>query len=100
MCERHGLPTNYGDRLLPLVRRALQSPDDVQQRILTLVENNLARKAEGKLDESRLWHDMDGAVLVAVARVLHDWDPSSSVLGLGRRLDGLTGQGGDGISEA
>ena len=89
MCERNGLPASSGERLLPLVRRALQAPSDVRNRILTLVENNLIKKAQDQLDSKRLWNEMDNAVLVAVARVLHDWDPSSSVLELGRRLEGF-----------
>ena len=78
--------------MLPLVRRALQAPSDVRNRILTLVENNLVKKAQGKLDSTTLWNEMDNAVLVAVARVLHEWDPSSSVLELGRRLEGVDTQ--------
>lgn len=95
MCLRHGLPTHYGDQLIPVVRRALDAPSALRKRILTLVESNLARKAEGTLDNSKLWQDLDNSVLAAVARVLHDWTPSSSVLDLGRRLDGLSGDSAD-----
>jgi len=95
MCLRHGLPTHYGDQLIPVVRRALDAPSALRKRILTLVESNLARKAEGTLDNSKLWQDLDNSVLAAVARVLHDWAPSSSVLDLGRRLDGLSGDSAD-----
>jgi hypothetical protein len=44
MCERHGLPLEYGRRLLPLVRRAMEAPDEVRERILALVDGNLANR--------------------------------------------------------
>ena len=43
MCHRHGLPFQDASRLLPLVERALISPIDVRDRILHLVDDNLAR---------------------------------------------------------
>ena len=94
MCKRHGLPPDFGERLLPLVRRALQAPDDVRQRILALVENNLARKADAEQKPKPL-SEVDQAVLVAVARVLHDWDPSSSILDLGRKLGDVDPDSGE-----
>ncbi len=93
MCERHGLPAEYGARLIPLVRRAMESPDEVKQRILALVEGNLAQCARGDDGGATLWRDLDHEVLLAVARVLHDWSPSEPLLDLGPNLGGITGLG-------
>ena len=53
MCERHDLPFGEASRLVPLIERALNSPHDVRDRILVLVENNLARKATGPLSSQK-----------------------------------------------
>lgn len=100
MCERHGLPPDYGARLLPLVRRALQAPDEVRDRILRLVDGNLKSCADGRTDQDKLWRDLDGEVLIAVARVLHTWTPSEPMLDLGTHLGGLGGLKGLGLDEA
>lgn len=91
MCERHGLPPDHGVRLLPLVRRALQAPDAVRDRILRLVDGNLRGCAEGRIDSEKLWRDLDHEVLVAVARVLHTWSPTTPMLDLGAQSSGLGG---------
>lgn len=91
MCERHGLPADYGQRLLPLVRRALLAPQPVRDRILRLVDTNLRSCAEGQVDQEKLWSTLDHEVLVAVARVLHGWTPSDPMLDLGTHLGGLGG---------
>lgn len=94
MCERHGLPPDYGQRLLPLVRRALLAPQPVRDRILRLVDTNLKSCADGSVDQHKLWGDLDKEVLVAVARVLHGWSPSEPMLDLGTHLGGLGGLNG------
>lgn len=99
ICERHGLPPDYGVRLLPLIRRALQAPDDVRDRILRLVDGNLKSCAEGRIDPERLWRDLDSEVLIAVARVLHNWSPTEPMLDLGAQFDGLGGLKGLGLDE-
>lgn len=96
MCERHGLPPEYGARLIPLVRRAMESPEEVRDRILALVDGNLAQCAHGGGNPENLWRDLDHEVLVAVARVLHDWSPSEPLLDLGPNLGGLSGGLGTG----
>jgi hypothetical protein len=99
LCERHGLPPDYGARLLPLVERALQAPEAVRDRILRLVDVNLKSCAEGRVDHEKLWRDLDQEVLVAVARVLHHWTPSEPMLDLGGHLGGLGGLKGLGLDE-
>ena len=97
MCERHGLPADYGRRLLPLVRKAMEAPDEVRERILALVDGNLANRAQGGAEgEAHVDAHLEGSdheVLIAVARVLHDWTPSEPMLDLGSTLGGLGAQG-------
>ena len=92
MCKRHGIPTKTGERLLPLIRKALEAPAEVRNRILFLVDRNLAEKAKGIESEKRLWNELDQDVLVAVARVLHGWNPTGSLLDMGDQLKDRQGK--------
>jgi len=85
LCARHGLPADAGDAYLPLVVKALAAPDDVRERLLKLVDGSLAERAAKKLDRQAVV-EVDREVLVAVARVLHGWTPSDSMLDLGSTL--------------
>lgn len=79
-------------RLLPLIERALLSPHNVRDRILSLVDHNLARKATPRQrDEPRelVQEDLNEEILHSVARVLHGWTPSAKLLELGRLLPDL-----------
>jgi hypothetical protein len=90
MCERHGLPSDYGTQLLPLIQRALEAPEEVRDRILTLIDGNLAQCARNGVQAGKLFDNLDREVLIAVARVLHHWTPSEPMLDLGSqqgRLD-------------
>jgi len=89
MCTRHGLPTQDGLRLLPLVKKALESPSTVRDKILTLVEANLAGRKQGKSDTSSLFRELDEEVLISVGRLLHDWEPTGHILEMGKLLPGL-----------
>ena len=86
LCERNQVPYSLGlgERLLPIVRRALESPDEMRDRILALVERNLKLRAAGGDGQDLLERDMQHEVLVAVARVLHDWAPTDPFLDLGK----------------
>jgi len=85
LCERHGVEPDRGARLLPLVRWALEGPQDARERILRLVEASL--KA-GQAVPQRALKDLEvaaeHALLVAVARVLHMWSPDEGLLDLDR----------------
>jgi hypothetical protein len=106
MCERHGLPAEYGQRLLPLVRRAMEAPDEVRDRLLALVDGNLAdhaqsgpsdaEDADGAQREVEIQRDIDEDVLIAVARVLHGWSPSEPLFDFGSSVGGLETQDPDG----
>lgn len=91
MCDRHGLPFADAQRLTPLVGRALASKPDVRDRILTLVERNLSRRADGdrRSTPERVFLDLDEEVLLSVSRVLHRWSPKGKLLDLSDALPGL-----------
>jgi hypothetical protein len=86
LCARHGLPPEAGAPYLSLVEKALASPDDVRERLLTLVDGSLAQRAQGIAEDPSFQADADREVLVAVARVLHAWTPSDPMLDLGSTL--------------
>jgi hypothetical protein len=78
-----------GERLLPLVRWALESPREIRQRILGIVDDTLSwhgrEAAAAPAPEGEPAAEPQAAanpsVLVAVARVLHAWSPSDRILG-------------------
>jgi hypothetical protein len=91
LCQRHGLPAEAGAPYLELVTKALQAPNDVRDRILKLVDAGLAERARADVPERRALTEAEREVLIAVARVLHTWTPSGSMLDLGSTL-GQIGQ--------
>jgi hypothetical protein len=80
MCLRHGLPPDYAIRLIPVVRRAMCSPEEIRERILAMVDGNLAQHAADRTQEPPEARDPDDAVLLAVARLMHHWTPSANAL--------------------
>ncbi len=91
LCARHGLPPEAGVPYLSLVQKALAAPDEVRDRLLTLVDGSLAQRAQGIPDDAVLHKDADREVLMAVARVLHGWSPSTPMLDLGSSTLGTSG---------
>lgn len=92
LCARHGLPAEAGTPYLPLVRKALLSTDGTRERVLRLVDEALAERADvlaGGLRDAA----GDDRVMVSVARVLHGWSPSEGMLDLGSSLDRRHGEG-------
>ncbi|MFT7676345.1 MAG: hypothetical protein ACI8QC_000315 [Planctomycetota bacterium] len=98
MCDRHGLDMDRSERLLPLIKRALVSPRDVRERILSLVDHSLARQASSQaaVDPEVVFHDLDEQVLQSVAKMLHTWAPSTALDELPGTLGGLFDTGPDG----
>lgn len=86
LCARHGLPPEAGAPYMPLIEKALAAPDEVRERLLTLVDGSLAQRAQGIPDDPALTKGVDREVLVAVARVLHNWSPSAPMLDLGSTM--------------
>ena len=92
MCERHRLPFERAETLLPLIERALISPDAVRDRILALVDTNLSKQKDGDSPGSTLSaveRDLDEEVLVSVAKVMHNWAGKGKPTNLGNDLPGL-----------
>lgn len=77
MCARHGLSSATEHELLPLMQRALISPDDVRRRIFAMIEDTVRRRSEGDATATlaALEQDLDDEVLRAVALRVHTWDP-------------------------
>ena len=82
-CARHGVDPSRGARLLPLIRWALRGPEDARERVLALVERTLAAGARGDKDPQKFNDAADRAVLIAVAKILHNWTPDPRILELG-----------------
>lgn len=83
LCRAHGVPPARGRRLYPLICWALESPPEVRERILAIVEETLAWRGEEGDGERPPEPTASPAVLIAVARVLHEWSPSERILGIG-----------------
>jgi hypothetical protein len=90
LCERNQVPYSHGERLLPIVRRALEAPQATRERILALVERDLRERAGSAAVPAKPARDPDQEILLAVARVLHDWTPSDPLLDLGGTLGRLS----------
>jgi len=76
LCERHGVQPSRCESLLPLVQWALRGPEESRDYILTVVERAIADHGEGRrANPAELIAAADRAVLAAVARVLHRWEP-------------------------
>jgi hypothetical protein len=79
LCRRYGLPRSGSDHLLPLVERGLSSPPRIGRCLLAVVEATLATQAAAAgADRARLREQLDQRVLLALASVLHDWEPEAS----------------------
>lgn len=81
LCRRHDVPLEEGLTLLPMVRRALQSPREARIRLLLLVEQTLRFTANDTYPEALAEAAHDPDILTAVARALHDWTPPDEFLG-------------------
>jgi hypothetical protein len=89
LCNRHGLPEAAGAPYLDLVTKALAASNDVRDRILKLVDAGLSERARTDAVQKRALTEAEREVLLAVARVLHTWTPTGSMLDLGSTLGQL-----------
>ncbi len=71
LCRQHGVPRERGQRLLPLVQRALDAQGHLRERILEVVTAALRADAAelGVQKAARL----EDTCLRSVGRLLHDW---------------------------
>jgi 3-deoxy-D-manno-octulosonic-acid transferase len=79
MCIRHGISPGEVRSLVPVIRKALEAPAWVRDRILSIVEGNLAERSEEQADEEALAQDLDRELLFAVAAMLHGWEPKNEM---------------------
>jgi hypothetical protein len=73
LCRRYAVPADEAGDLLPLVQRGLGTPGTVGRCLLAVVEAALATRGAGTQAGQR--ERLDDRVLVALAGVLHDWEP-------------------------
>jgi transposase-like protein len=69
LCRRHDVPWASARRLLPLIRRAAQSPAPLRRNLLQVVEATLRRDAE----ELGRREQLERQALIAIAHALHAW---------------------------
>lgn len=71
LCRQHGVPRERGQRLLPLVQRALDAQGHLRERILDVV--NGALRADAAELGARATVREDDTYLRSIGRLLHDW---------------------------
>ena len=77
LCRRHGLPDEAGEGFLVLLQRVAEARPDLRERVLDLVERQLASMAQERADARRLAAVRDEACLKVVAPLLHRWEPQA-----------------------
>lgn len=75
LCLRLGVPYPQAEHLLPLMRQAMQAQGAMRERLMEVVERNLTAKKAELAASRKLAGQLDQQYLVAVASVLHCWDP-------------------------
>lgn len=76
LCRRHDVPYEDAEHLLPLVTRAVGATDPrVKRSMLNVVESTLRRLAEERRYRQNLDAHLDRQYLIAIANVLHRWEP-------------------------
>ncbi|MEW6072065.1 MAG: hypothetical protein AB1726_05630 [Planctomycetota bacterium] len=95
LCRQYGVPAAFGQRLLPLVERAAQSPPEKRDRLLQMVIRSFAEEArrrtedrETRVRRARFLRGLspgERRMLKTVAAVLHHWSPPPWLEGWGER---------------
>lgn len=81
LCRKHHVPLGFGNRLLPLVRRALASPEEKRERLLQLVDRSFAEEARRRSrNRPANLTTEDRRLLRTVGNVLHGWEPPDWML--------------------
>ena len=74
LCAHFDVPVAKGQKLIPLIERALEAPEPIKGRILSLVKRTLKREAERHQTAQRE-RELDERMLGVVAKVVHPWTP-------------------------
>jgi len=74
LCAHFDVPVSKGRKLIPLIERALEAPEPIKGRILSLIKRTLKREAERHKATQRE-SALDERMLGVVAKVVHPWTP-------------------------
>lgn len=75
LCRRYGVPTAFGERMLPLVERSKKVRPEMRERLLAFVERSFAAEATRRSGEESPPDPREAQVLRTVAGALHGWSP-------------------------
>ena len=76
LCDRHHVSKAFGRRLLPLIRRALDSAEEKRDRLLALVDRSFAEEAKrNRITPPKALTAKERRILRTVGGILHTWDP-------------------------
>ena len=75
LCRKYGLPRSEADDVLPLVQRGLDTKGTIGRCLLAVAEASLATRAGKHRNPDVLRETLEDRVLVALAGVLHQWEP-------------------------
>ena len=77
LCRKHGVSPAFGNRLRPLLEKAVVSPPEKRQRLIELVERSFeeeGRRVRRLLAPADLPPE-EFDLIKTVAGALHSWDP-------------------------
>ena len=92
LCRKHGLARSEADDVLPLVQRGLNTAGTIGRCLLAVAEASLATRAGKRRNPEVLRETLEDRVLVALAGVLHHWEPGAPESG-GSEGSGAGGAG-------
>ena len=77
LCRSFGVSADFGERILPLVEKAMECPEPKRKRLLALVERSFEHEAQRRAQQmspSQLPPE-DLRLVNTVAGLLHGWSP-------------------------
>jgi hypothetical protein len=81
LCRRHQVPFEDAEHLLPLVTRAVEAGEErIRRSLLNVVESTLRRLGDERRYQQNLERHLDRQYLLAIAAVLHRWEPNGGSL--------------------
>ena len=91
LCQEYGVSTDFGQRLRPLVKRAVGAEPTAKKRIMDLVRRSFAEEASRTSDPEPIESFLnEGELLLlrTVSAILHDWNPPGWLGSWGDRQTG------------
>ena len=74
-CQRYAVPEGDTSDLMPLVERGLSTRGPMGACLLAVAEASIAMRGESVRDQDAARERLDDRMLVALAGVLHGWEP-------------------------